>query len=557
MDGQVVKTADPIAADLNETCMTHTGSRLGGQNGALLISIVAAMTVIATLGAVMVYLTSGSTEQELITNVRNRAYYLAESGFRYATTRRDPSLAENPSLFTNSRFTMGVNERFELTTYENPLDSTRVIIVSTGVVNQGVEPEGATHRITYNVSKDNLSGDEIVGEELTDTTSSTADDGFSDLSGWHSNDLFTIEEFVSGTGTHIEYAATADTPSSRPDPDNPGEKYRETTLRLDNNTEFADQWAGNHSFLSYDVQVKMGWGYELEYGAQGISFRLNESSINGKYQFYAISFMKYRREDSSTDDTKDYIPDSIKPLRSDGRHLRDRILIVLWEQKVVSGQETRRWLAYKDVTDDACVAGNQWTYDGQCMTDNSSLLVRVHEKEVAGTRVQDVKIFYGDASNPDNCAEGDDCSECNSRNPNGIAYDIRALRNYYWPSYEYSGISPYPAFPPLEIPDWTAADDYYSFIETSPDSYTVTQTRWDRVVSGITVLSDGGTLRLTEFTTPDGVSTGETTFPPNRDEIGLHAIGQVSGGNSSMSFDDFALQYLNTDGSTSKGFVQQ
>lgn len=514
------------------------------QSGALLISLIATMTVLASLGAMMVYFTTTSTQQELMANVRNRAYYLAESGFRYATSQSGPSLKETPTLFTNSTFSMGSNDQFILTTYESGLDSTRVIIESTGLVNQGVEPHGARRQIIYDVSKDNLQGDDIVGENLDNTQDSTGDDTFQDLSGWHSDPYFRIQSFVAGTGAHVYYAATV-SPPTNPDPDHPGEQMRIRVLRLNNNSDFAGVWSGNHHLLSYDTQVKMAWGYQLEYGTEGISFRLNESSVPNKYQFYGISFMKYRRKDSSQPGPKDYIPDSIKPPASGS--LADHILIVLWEQKVVTGQETRRWLAYEDVTGDVYVKGDQWAYDGQCITDNSTIMVRVHEKVVGGTRVQDVKVFYGDAS-----------SIYTARTPNTTPYDILNLRNYYWPSYEYAaGSSPYPTWPPLSISTWTTTHDYFSFIETSPAGYAVKQTQWDAVVSDITLQSDGGTLRLPLFTTPDGVSAGQTTFPSDRDEIGLHVLGEVGGNNTAMTFDDYTLRFLLTDGSTTSGFIQK
>ena len=62
-------------------------SRLQGQRGAMLVTLIAAMVVFAALGAVMIGMFGTSALSQAAGNNSQRAYYLAESGFRYAASR--------------------------------------------------------------------------------------------------------------------------------------------------------------------------------------------------------------------------------------------------------------------------------------------------------------------------------------------------------------------------------------------------------------------------------------------------------------------------------------
>jgi len=157
--------------------------------------------------------------------------------------------------------------------------------------------------------------------------------------------------------------------------------------------------------------------------------------------------------------------------------------------------------------------------------------------------VNEIKVFYGDASN--DYPEG-------GRNPNANSYDIMSLRQIYRPSWDYIDRSlpnKFATWPPYEIDDWAVSNDYFSFIKKSPSSYG-RQCRWDGYNTGVTILSDGGTIRTTDFLTPDGVSSGQTTFPGSRSEVCLHSFydpfydGALHYGNEATVFDDFSLRYL-------------
>ncbi len=61
-------------------------NRLQGQRGAMLVTLIAAMVVFAALGAVMIGMFGTSALSQVAGNSAMKAYYLAESGFRYAAS---------------------------------------------------------------------------------------------------------------------------------------------------------------------------------------------------------------------------------------------------------------------------------------------------------------------------------------------------------------------------------------------------------------------------------------------------------------------------------------
>ena len=57
---------------------------LQDQKGSVLVVLVIAIIIFALLGAAMLSLTSTSAVNQVLAYSSSRAYYLAESGFRYA-----------------------------------------------------------------------------------------------------------------------------------------------------------------------------------------------------------------------------------------------------------------------------------------------------------------------------------------------------------------------------------------------------------------------------------------------------------------------------------------
>lgn len=408
--------------------------------------------------------------------------------------------------------------------------------------------------VEYNIT---LNDDIPAGLEIEDADPIFEDDevGFENLEDFHPNNSFVVAAYTSGTGSHPYYAATVQ-PSNSADADSSCNlNIRYETLRLDKNSVFAQAWTNSSKLLSYDAQCKISWGYQLGYGAGGISFRLHQNGTT--YNTLGLSFMRFRRDDICSlpswqrSSYYDYIPDSIKPSNS----LAGRSLVVLWQQQ----GSRRTWLAYKDLENDPCILGNQWDHDGQCVTDNSVMVVRVVEKLVNGAKTSDISAYYGDASNPSNdggCGGGTyPCSV--NRNGDALAYNYptasgagRHRRKPYYPSYDYTSCaSPYPAWPPINLANWNATADYFTFIEHGGGSpVACSLCDWDGVNAAAGVgtsssatyqlQSDGGTLRTSMFTTP---SSG--TFPTDRDEFGLHNFAG-GGSNSAITYDEFNIRLL-------------
>jgi len=319
-------------------------------------------------------------------------------------------------------------------------------------------------------------------------------------------------------------------------------------LPLSKNSELAQKWADTQNYLSYSIQVKTVWGNELAYGAAGICFRWHQSDVSGKYEGYGISFIRY---DSSGNAYNDMIPDSIKPGFRGVNEKDDQLLLVLWEQFVEDETEQKRWIAYKDITDD----GNVKKTSNGTPRDLSSLFVRVHEKRVEGVKVNDINIYYGNASED---SEDDQSADQKYNN---------TIRNEYNPTFETGpNTIKWPVFDIDKVTmTWTQCS---SLIDTDlivaceaageeADSFTLvdnvsvaedpvkadgTTKYWIvNPAADFVILKNSFTIRARRFTSPDGSDFGTQS---ERSEIGLHVFGDIgdSGTQSLVSFTDFAVQ---------------
>jgi hypothetical protein len=314
-------------------------------------------------------------------------------------------------------------------------------------------------------------------------------------------------------------------------------------------------WLQYHQ-LSYDVQVKMGWDLNLNYAAQGVAFRWHENqNFPGKYEGYALSFMRF---DSKTSCSGDMIPNTIKP--GSGNNMRNKLLLVLWEQKVnASGVETKDWLAYAELGNptnyqnpaaqrspadqDQKVTGNQGWPDGR-LNDNAGIVVRVEDKFVGSVRYSDIKLFYSDGSPY--------TFQNDSRTKDRVATNKERAR--YYPQWLETGSPPYTIINPTwpsntfglngnSIAYWyndLTTGDYFTLTSSAPTApyNTVTLTTNPSPNTGfspVTLLPDNGTIRTADFVLD--------AYPSGRKEIGLFAMGNLSGG-ITVAFDDFYIQML-------------
>ncbi len=84
------------------------------ERGALLIGLIITITIIALAGAAIVSLTTISTFGEIFANLHSRAYYLAESGGRYAIPKIQADPAQAEIDLDGRTFTFDNGERFTL-----------------------------------------------------------------------------------------------------------------------------------------------------------------------------------------------------------------------------------------------------------------------------------------------------------------------------------------------------------------------------------------------------------------------------------------------------------
>ena len=436
-----------------------------------------------------------------------------------------------------------------------------------------------------------LGGDGV--EEVQETLPTfIMDSGFASLEDWEENDNVAVTPYTSAQGDHVFYAAMS-SPDQVWDSEN-GEYIKVVQMCLDKHDQFANAWTNSTNSLSYDIQVKLGSGWLMLYGAMGVSFKHHQAT-SGQDEFYGVSVMKYYNwaggggghghghggGGGTNTGYSDYIPDGIKPagMGSDVSQWRwerlpstyssyqaympcecsgncndceardqpltqssrtDKILIVLWKQYVSGGSLHRAWMAYKDISDDYYASGKQWWADGRIVNDNFSLFVRCEERVVDGEKTNFIKVFYGDAS--------DEYPTSGPRTTNSVSYDIRNLRGKYIPAWDTGG-GMFPAWPPFDTDSWNATVDDMSYIRKAPDSYVATRGKactWDGVNSAVsskfTIMWDGGTIRSKEFLTPDDI------YPATRREVCLHAYydpnfdGGLDYDNEAATFDDFQLR---------------
>ena len=97
---------------------------LKNRHGSVLIGLVVTMVIFAALGAAMLPLTTTSTMSQIGVNQTARAYFLAESGYRYAAGEYKNASGETAkdnmleTLHTQGTYTLSNNDgRFQLEIY--------------------------------------------------------------------------------------------------------------------------------------------------------------------------------------------------------------------------------------------------------------------------------------------------------------------------------------------------------------------------------------------------------------------------------------------------------
>ncbi|MBI4763267.1 MAG: hypothetical protein HY787_01505 [Deltaproteobacteria bacterium] len=552
--------------------------------GFALIYLIVIMLVLAGVGAAIFSYTTSTTYTELMENSKNRAYQLAVAGMNYAAERYAAGVDLSDNQFKNKTYTLA-NARGTITYTVNlvtGLLNPYYDVVSIGTVNDdnGLLLARAQVRSSNRPNTPNYfpyappSNQTVIQITMDNLTGFNAQD----LRDAANHPMIRISEYVSTGGDHLYWAAFIDLGTyPRPDGDNPGCSIGFHTARVHQNyaNDLRNSWQ-TYGHLDYDLQAKAGWYMGLQAAVSGLNFRWKETSLNsGLFEGYGLVFMRYTYSSSGCGAGYDYIPNSIKP-----PGLANKLLLVLWEQRVEGGVEKRRWLAFADLGtpatypnprsgNDLKVVGAQDSVDG-LLNDSSLVMVRVKDTFLQGQRINEISVFYGDASP---YYDGE-------RTPNSVATDITRKRMFpqwirsdlfpSWPSndlglfyYTESGI-PY-AINNYWVPNYNPVTDprdydFFTLVSASnkigpePPSTTpvvnpvqwllnaaYTDTRSDTSsppvdTDLITLLADKATLRTYKFVL--------NSFNTHDLEVGLHAMGNLNSSNRVVAFDDFALQIL-------------
>jgi len=386
-----------------------------------------------------------------------------------------------------------------------------------------------------------LYGSDVV-EDLPPSNYKVLETGFTgnDLSSLdlsQSGNIVRIGSYIATGGTHLYWASftkLGDSSHRVHDPEEPSRYigYHVTPLASETRDALYSIWQ-MYRQVNYDIQVKMGWYKDMQQAGSGISFRWHESPASpGLYQGYGISFIRY------CSSCNDYIPNSIKPSGQAGQ-----LMLLLWEQKVVSGVETKRWLAYALLGDptnrwaarDPKVVGNQDSVDGY-LNDDASILVRVGDKFASnGQRINTIRIYYSDAS-----------PYYPGRTYDGIATNINRRR--YSPEWVDASLFPKwasNATDPLSTGDPAAtywdgqsnAYDYFTLLSPTPKlaASPVVLVK-NPAATDVILQSDQATLTTQDFTL--------SSFPSSRPELGLHAMGNLNDSDRVVAFDDMSIQVI-------------
>ena len=130
-------------------------------HGSILINLIVIITIVAVLGAGMLYLTTTSTYASLFPNSQARAYYLAEAGIAHAQQLLAQNIGD-PSYYPGGEkgvdppvtYTLDNGDQFILTSYDYNNDPTRVVVEAVGVVHAGTWMESKTKVTKSGIPRD-------------------------------------------------------------------------------------------------------------------------------------------------------------------------------------------------------------------------------------------------------------------------------------------------------------------------------------------------------------------------------------------------------------------
>jgi len=581
--------------------------RLGNNHGALLISLILTLTVIAVLGASMIYMTASSSHGFLTAASRQKAYYLAYSGLTFYDAQPvKPDLPQTYHLANGDRFVLdveGLPERLTSTgIVTGPFGETRYRLVARGT---GGTPQWIdTMEDTDNWRPDVLSpgnletaavegnsalrtagesfallgaGSAVSLQTAIDDAAGVRDDYESRRDGsdpfsleWRRNDFYVrywaavvgaLEDaraILVGAGV-TDDTVTLPTELSRP---RVFGVFDWRTANGGSAIPFFDYWNAasydgiSHDMhsLSYDFQVKTAVLPDAADYLSGLSLRLDDTPANGG-NLLGVSIVRGRRGNT--------LPDRLIPVDDAATPT-----IILWAQRDINGDglitslwqyrippsgptltlwpEEREILAYAELPLDYCLLQGNTAYFQPWLT----LLVRLEERAVRPEEAggafsvgEQVNALKIFVATPYPCNGGGSSS--------GAGPDFM-LDNRRGPNQRLAPLSAFINWPVFDLANFRATNDNFSLLGGG-----ITQIDWTFVssspspVMGFRIEKTGRAAEweseavlLTDGFTTEGYSTDADDWPA---ELGLHAMGFGPADASTVYFDDFAVRLKGRD----------
>ena len=579
---------------------------LRDHRGALLISLILTLTVMAVLGAAMVYMTSSSSHGFLASSSQQKAYYLAYSGLTYYDAQPvKPVLPQTYRLANGDRFVLAVEgfpERLTATgIVAGPFGDTRYKLVARG--SDGTPEWVDTMEDTDNwrpdvrspgsletTNVDDNAAMQTTGESFDlpgaggpvslqnaiDDAAAIRDDYENRRSG---SDLFSLEwlmndfyvRYWSAVVGALEDARailigagvaddTVTLPTELSQPRVFG-VFDWRTVNAGGPIPMFDFWNStvyggvSHELrsLSYDLQVKTAVIPDDTDYLSGLSLRLDDTPANGG-NLLGLSIVRGRHGNTLPDRLVP-VDDALAPhiiLWAQQDTNGDGLITPLWQYTIPpSGPtltlwpEEREMLAYAELPLNYCLLQGNTRYFQPWMT----LLVRLEERSVrpdeaggAFAAGERINALKVFVSSP---------FLCNGGGGGGASPNLM-LDNRRGPNQRLAPLSTFINWPVFDRANFQATNDNFSLLGGD-----ATKIDWTFVsgspspilgfrieIAGQATEWESDAVLLTDAFTTESYSTSADEWP---EELGLHAMGFLPADPSAVYFDDYAIRLKGQD----------
>ncbi len=378
------------------------GFVFGNRSGSILIGLIIMLVIVAVAGAAVVYLTTGSTYAGLLKNNNLEAYYLAESGARFAFPLIQSDLDSGAQ--TNMKALFG-----------NNLTNTPTYTLSTGTFTLSLSNVSSTSATLTSVGAVNSGWLRTKREDIIHVVASTGpsypgQSNFSDLNtNW--NTKTNLDPNL--TGNSFKY----DSKNNGLQYENNGKITLTDTGGLlpfsSSNPEIQSLWQAWLAYgnLSYQLQEKVIVdNSKSNFFMIGLSFRVDElDTSDTPYSFYGISFFRKNDEELSkaplwwwllVDDKYKIEFDSLKD---------DTLYMVFWEY--LGNGVTRYVEGNKKTCNNLLGTGCYYlldyspltsvvTADGANLLDDSAIVVKVNDVVSGGAHTNDISAYVAQNATP-------------------------------------------------------------------------------------------------------------------------------------------------------------